>query len=119
MLHALIMAGEPMGRDTAACIGLGAALIARRDPDATMIVSPADHAIEPAQEFRRCLQVAANLVDENPSALVTIGIPPTFPATGYGYIHRGEPLGHRQGIGVFRVKMFREKPTFDVAQQFL
>jgi mannose-1-phosphate guanylyltransferase len=111
--------GEPMGRDTAACIGLGAALIAHQDPEATMIVMPADHVIEPAQEFRRCIQVGANLVEENPGALVTIGIPPTFPATGYGYIQRGEPLGHLQGIALFRVKMFREKPSFEVAQQFL
>src|SRR5215208_3522557 len=50
--------GEPMGRDTAACIGLGAALIARRDPDAIMLVSPADHVIEPAELFRRTVHAA-------------------------------------------------------------
>jgi mannose-1-phosphate guanylyltransferase len=111
--------GEPVGRDTAACIGLGAALIAKRDPDAAMIVMPADHVIEPVQEFRRGVQAAFALVSENPKALVTIGIRPTFPATGYGYIQRGEPLGQRQGANVFRVAAFREKPSFDVAQQML
>src|SRR6266581_3015426 len=63
--------GEPCGRDTAACIGLGAALIARHDGDATMIVTPADHVIEPAQEFRRGVHVAQLMAEEHPSALVT------------------------------------------------
>jgi len=111
--------GEPCGRDTAACIGLGAALIARQDPAATMLVLPADHMIEPAQEFRRAVYAAANVAEENPQALTTFGIPPTYPATGYGYIHRGTPAGQRQGIGVFRVQSFREKPKPDVAEQFV
>lgn len=111
--------GEPCGRDTAACIGLGAALIVKRDPDAAMIVMPADHVIEPVQEFRRAVQAGLSLVQDNPASLVTIGIPPTFPATGYGYIQRGEALSPRQGTNVFRVAAFREKPTFDVAQQMV
>src|SRR5437879_10052491 len=81
--------GEPLGRDTAACIGLGAALIARQDPAATMLVMPADHVIEPAQEFRRAAQVAEQMANEHPSALLTFGIPPTYPAMGYGYNQRG------------------------------
>ena len=111
--------GEPMGRDTAPCIGLGAALIARNDPDATMIVMPADHAIEPAQEFRRAVHAAAQLADEFPDALITFGIRPLGPATGYGYIHRGEPLAQRQGVSAFRVRAFREKPSRDVAQKYV
>src|SRR5437870_1260912 len=63
--------GEPCGRDTAACIGLGAALIAAKDPSATMIVTPADHVIEPVQEFRRAVHVAAQMAEEHSSALVT------------------------------------------------
>src|SRR5439155_21180305 len=101
--------GEPCGRDTAACIGLGAALIARRDPDATMIVTPADHIIEPAAEFVRAVRAAALVVDEFPKALVTFGIVPTFPATGYGYIHRGEELERRQNVSAYKVREFREK----------
>jgi len=111
--------GEPSGRDTAACIGLGAALVALREPDAAMIVMPADHVIEPAQEFRRAVQAGLALVNEAPNTLVTIGIPPTFPATGYGYIHRGAAQPTRLGTNVFRVAAFREKPSFDVAQTML
>jgi mannose-1-phosphate guanylyltransferase len=111
--------GEPMGRDTAPCIGLGAALIARQDPDATFIVMPADHAIEPAQEFRRAVHAAAQLADEFPDALITFGIRPLGPAAGYGYIHRGEPVAQRQGVDAFRVRGFREKPSREVAQKYL
>ncbi len=111
--------GEPCGRDTAACIGLGAALMARQDADAAMIVMPADHVIEPVQEFRRAVHVADGLVQENPEALVTMGIPPTYPATGYGYIHRGAELAQRQGLGIYRVQAFREKPAADMAERFL
>ena len=80
-----------------ACIGLGAALIARTDPDATIIVMPADHLIEPVQEFRRAVHAAEQFADDFPDALLTFGIEPTFPATGYGYIHRGERAGHAPG----------------------
>src|SRR4029079_8732338 len=78
--------GEPCGRDTAACIGLGAALIARQDPEAVMLVMPADHVIEPAQEFRRAAHVANQMAEEHPNSLIPFGIPPTYPATLYGYI---------------------------------
>ena len=111
--------GEPCGRDTAACIGLGAALLVREDPDAVMLVTPADHVIEPVQEFRRAVHGAQQMAQEHPQALITFGIPPTYPATGYGYIHRGEEVANRQGIGVFRVQAFREKPAHDVAEQFV
>jgi len=111
--------GEPCGRDTAACIGVGAALIARRDPHAVMMVMPADHVIEPAQEFRRAAHAAEQLAEEHPDALITIGIVPTFPATGYGYIHRGAPVAPRQGAATFRVQAFREKPKLPVAEQFV
>jgi len=111
--------GEPFGRDTAPAIGLGAALIARQDPEAVMIVMPADHVIEPVQEFRRAAQVAARMAEENPSALVTFGITPTYPATGYGYIHRGPRVAERQGVSVFRVEAFKEKPPPDRAERFV
>jgi mannose-1-phosphate guanylyltransferase len=110
--------GEPCGRDTAACIGLGAALIARQDPTATMLVMPADHIIEPVQEFCRAAQAAELMAEEHPRALVTLGIPPTYPAIGYGYIHRGAEVGHRQGLPVYLVQAFKEKPVQDVAERF-
>jgi len=111
--------GEPCGRDTAACIGLGAALIARHDPSAVMLVMPADHVIEPVQEFRRASHAGEQLAEENPQALITFGIPPTYPATGYGYIHRGEERPGRQGASVYRVRQFREKPDAELAEKFL
>jgi mannose-1-phosphate guanylyltransferase len=111
--------GEPCGRDTAPCIAVGAALIRQVDPDAVMAVMAADHVIEPAQELRRAVQVAELTVIDNPSALVTIGITPTFAATGYGYIERGPEVARRQGIGVHRVQAFREKPRPEVAREFV
>ena len=111
--------GEPCGRDTAPCIGLGAALIARDDPDAVMLTTPADHVIEPVQEFRRAVLAAVQTAEEHPSALVTFGIPPTFPSTGYGYIHRGAEVGRRNGVGALRVRGFREKPNADLAEHFV
>jgi mannose-1-phosphate guanylyltransferase len=111
--------GEPTGRDTAACIGLGAALIAREDPDATILVTPADHIIEPAGEFRRAVHVAEQMANEHPGAIVTFGIQPTFPSTGYGYIHRGPQVAKRQGVAVYRVAAFKEKPLQPVAEQFV
>jgi mannose-1-phosphate guanylyltransferase len=111
--------GEPCGRDTAACIALGAALIARSDPEAIMLVMPADHVIEPAQEFARAVHVAEHMARESPASLITFGIRPTGPATGYGYIHRGPEIAHRQGVRVFRVQGFREKPNQETAERMI
>jgi mannose-1-phosphate guanylyltransferase len=111
--------GEPCGRDTAPCIGLGAALVALHDPGAVMLVTPADHVIEPVQEFRRAAQVAAAMAEEHPAALITFGIPPTFPSTGYGYVRRGAEVAHRNGVGVWRASGFTEKPNAEVAEGFV
>jgi mannose-1-phosphate guanylyltransferase len=111
--------GEPFRRDTAAAVALGAALIAREDPAATILVTPADHVIEPAQEFRRAAHVAEQMAQERPNALITFGIPPTYPATGYGYIHRAGELANRQGISVYRVRGFKEKPPQELAEQYV
>jgi mannose-1-phosphate guanylyltransferase len=110
--------GEPVGRNTAPCIGLGAALIARQDPDAVMLVSPADHVIEPRPEFRRTVLAAQCMTQTHPAALITFGIQPTFAATGYGYIQRGPLLKSTDGISVFRVKSFEEKPPQEKAERF-
>ena len=84
-----------------------------------MLATPADHVIEPVQEFRRAVLAAAQTAEEHPSALVTFGIPPTFPSTGYGYIQRGPEVGQPQGVSVCRVRGFREKPNADLAERFL
>ena len=111
--------GEPCPRDTAPCVALGAALIAARDPDGIMLVMPADHMIEPSQEFRRIVHAAEHLAAEHPSSLITFGITPTWASTGYGYIHKGESLPGRQGLGVYRVNRFREKPDEATAQEYV
>src|SRR5437588_8884999 len=74
--------GEPCGKDTAACIALAAALIARRDASAVMLVMPADHVIEPVADFHRAVNVAQQMVELHPKSLVTFGVPPTYPAIG-------------------------------------
>lgn len=111
--------GEPAGRDTAPCVALAAALIFRRDPHATMLVLPADHVIEPVQEFRRIVHAAEQLAAENPEALITFGIQPTWPSTGYGYIRRGMKQPARQGVSAYRVESFREKPDAATASGYV
>lgn len=118
-LPARQIVGEPQGRDTAACIGLGAALISRVDPTATMIVLSADHVIEPEREFHRAVHAAEQFTADYPNALLTFGIRPTFPSTGYGYIQRGESVGQRQGVSATRVQAFKEKPNADTAERFV
>ncbi len=111
--------GEPMGRDTAACVGLGAALVQNVDRDATIMVMPADHLIEPEQEFRRAAHAAEQFANDFPDCLLTFGISPTYPSQGYGYIRRGERVGTRQSIPISQVQKFREKPNLSEAEQFL
>jgi len=80
--------GEPAKRDTAPCIGLAAAWVAAKDPDATMVVMPADHVISPDDVFQKSLQHAADLVEQDPTRIVTFGIKPSYPAEVFGYIER-------------------------------
>ncbi|MER3416810.1 MAG: mannose-1-phosphate guanylyltransferase [Gemmataceae bacterium] len=111
--------GEPCGRDTAACLALGTLLAARRQPDTVVVATPADHIIEPVQQFRRAIQSACQVAQECPRALITLGIAPSSPATGYGYIQRGELLSRRLGLGVYRVRAFREKPPLELAREYV
>ena len=109
---------EPVGRDTAACIGYAACLVRHRDPDALMAVLPSDHVISPARRFIESLQAAQETVLKM-NGLVTFGIRPSWPHTGMGYIHRGEPVDVVNGFKVFRLRRFREKPNLELAQQFI
>src|SRR5947209_17398057 len=112
-LPAANVVAEPCPRDTAPCVGLAASIVAREDPDGTMIVMPADHVIRPRETFLATVRAAAAVVEADPSAFVTFGIRPTRPETGYGYIERGEALAPREGVAVHRVAQFREKPDLD------
>src|SRR5262245_60120489 len=111
--------GEPGGRDTAPCVGLGAAIISKVDPDATIAVMPADHAIEPVPEFNRAIHAAEQFATDFPEKLVTFGIRPTFPSTGYGYIRRGESAGSRQNVNAAHVIEFAEKPIANIAEEYI
>lgn len=109
--------GEPEGRGTAPPSALAAMLLLERDPEAVTFILPADHVIPNAPAFRAALVAATEVA--NRDYLVTLGITPSFPETGYGYIEAGDSLTETNGQRVLRVRRFLEKPTLQVAQQFL
>jgi mannose-1-phosphate guanylyltransferase len=108
---------EPLPRGTASVVGLGALALQQRDPQATMAILTSDHYIANEARYRDLLRTAYSVAQEG--HLVTLGIAPTFPATGYGYIQRGEPLGNFGGMQVYRVLRFKEKPGEAQARQML
>ena len=111
---------EPLGRNTAAAIALAAIHVrhAEKGRDALLAVLPADHYIEQAANYRKIVNAALELA-RNPGRMVVLGIPPTRPDTGFGYIERmGEAL-RSQGLAVFAVRRFTEKPRQAVAQEYL
>ncbi len=116
---------EPCKRNTAPCIALAAHMIVRRDPDAVMAVMPADHVIADEDAFREAVRYAEALVEEDPRRLITFGIPPTYPAEGFGYIERGAAVEAKarerfaNPPGTFRVERFREKPDQATASEYL
>src|SRR5260370_1024318 len=110
---------EPCPRDTAACVGLAAQIVAQHDPDGVMIVMPADHVIEPREKFLQNVQAAVAVIADEPDALITFGIKPNRAETGYGYIKRGPSKGSKEGIAVFEVERFCEKPDRPTAERFL
>ncbi|MDD5087357.1 MAG: mannose-1-phosphate guanylyltransferase [bacterium] len=108
---------EPMGRNTAPAIGLSAVHLLHSDPDAVMIVLPADHRIQDLAAFRECLRKAVEMTEQS-ERLATIGITPTRPETGYGYIQT-DRTAKELAPGVWRVKTFAEKPNAATAKLFL
>ena len=108
---------EPCGRNTAPCIGWAAARITQIDPDAQLLVMPADHTIAPVAAFTRCVREACDWIAANPDASVLFGVPPTYPATGFGYIERGARVDESRRVE--QVPSFREKPALAVAQEFV
>jgi mannose-1-phosphate guanylyltransferase len=112
---------EPVGRNTAPCIGLAALHIRRLDPEGVMVVVPADHVISNVEDFHRVLRLAVVTAWES-KGLLTIGIKPTHPETGYGYIQMHTEDAARTpnySRGVRRVKTFAEKPNLQTAERFL
>ena len=130
--------GEPLGRNTAPCIGLAAQRIVQKDAHAQMLVCPADHIIRPHEAFHDTVLRAAELLRESDDSeepwTFTFGIKPRYPATGFGYIERGKPLSgaaadsemaendianNETSSRGFRVQSFKEKPSPDVAKTYL
>jgi mannose-1-phosphate guanylyltransferase len=109
---------EPLGRNTAAAIGLAAFHLANRHGDALMAVLPADSYIADVPRYRKLVRAALELAS-SPGNLVVMGIPPTRPETGYGYIERGAEAARPQGEIAFAVKRFTEKPEPVVAQKYV
>ncbi len=107
--------GEPEGRDTANAIALGAAILAGKAPDATMAVFTADHVIRPVEDFAKSIRQACDIAEQNPGALLTFGIKPTWPHTGLGYIHCKKQVGD----GVHEVAAFKEKPDHQTARRYV
>ncbi|MFN0196543.1 MAG: mannose-1-phosphate guanylyltransferase [Planctomycetaceae bacterium] len=108
---------EPCARNTAPAIGLAAIHLMSVDPDAVMLVLPADHVISPDEVFVQAVNDAVSIVGDDPNRLVTFGVVPTFPATGFGYIERGDKLA--KDSPAFRVASFREKPNEPTATEYV
>ena len=109
---------EPFGRNTAPCIALTAYKLVEEDPEAVMAVLPADHLIGKEAGFCDALRLAADTVAQN-AYLLTFGIVPDRPETGYGYIRIGAPLGDGDAETVRRVDRFVEKPDLDTARSYV
>ena len=109
---------EPTGRNTAAAIGLAAIHLAHAYGDALMAVLPSDSYIADAARYRKLVLAALELA-RTPGNLVVLGIPPTRPETGYGYIERGEICARPRGVAAFAVRRFTEKPQLPVARKYV
>src|SRR5258706_187529 len=117
------LVAEPVGRDTCAAVTLGAALVGARSTTGVMAVLPADHVIPEEKKFQQVLADAFDLASRG-QGIVTIGIKPTEPATGYGYIHTGMELPTPPGAKntkttFFKAERFVEKPNYDTALGYL
>lgn len=110
--------GEPIGRDTAAAVACGAALVAARDPEGVFAVLTADQVMGDLDLFRATLRGGLHLASVH-DILVTIGIRPSYPSTGFGYIEAGELFAEEAGVRFQKAVRFVEKPTEPIARQYL
>ncbi len=109
---------EPEGRDTAAAVGLASAIIGARDPNGVFAILPADHVIHNGKKYQSDLKAAFAAAAAEP-VMVTIGIAPTEPATGFGYVQRAKPWKKIRRKTVYGVKRFVEKPDLKTAKKYL
>lgn len=108
---------EPIGRNTAPAIGLAAIYLDKIVPNSTMLILPADHLIKRVNEFYNCVRFAYQIAEQG--YLVTFGIPPTAPDTGFGYIQTGKPYQIYQNMKSFHTLRFTEKPNLTLAKKYL
>jgi len=108
---------EPSRRNNAAAVGLAIAIIQKRDPEAVVAILTADHHIQKQQAFKDVLRAAYTIASQD--YIVTLGISPSFPATGFGYIQQGETLGEVKGFAYHQAEKFTEKPDVVRATQFI
>jgi len=108
---------EPAPRGTASAVGLAAAVLQKRDPNAAMAILPSDHFIRNRDLFHYLLRAAFDVAENG--YLVTLGIAPIHPSTAYGYIQQGPPLSGGYNYSVYEVKSFVEKPSEETAQKLL
>jgi mannose-1-phosphate guanylyltransferase len=111
--------GEPEGRNTAPAVGYATLKILQEDPEALISVSPADHYIGKVDIFNKAFNDAYKFLSDKPEYLVTIGIKPTEPHSGYGYIKMGDKVENKHSDSVFSVEKFVEKPNTETAKRFL
>lgn len=110
--------GEPVGKDTAPAVGIISTIIHHKDPNAVILVTPADHVILKEKLFRHLLEVGEQVAAEGPN-VVTIGIKPTCPETGYGYIQMSEKLRTIEEVEVREAAAFKEKPNLQTAEEYV
>lgn len=109
---------EPAARNTAPTIGLAAHEILRRDPQGLLVVLPSDHLINKPAEFRRALAAACTTASPEGRSVI-LGLKPTRPETGYGYLRLGRRSGRCEGQEIYRVEKFVEKPSLDLARRYM
>ena len=117
--------GEPVGRNTAPCVGLASIILRQFDEKAKMLIVPSDHLIQDVDEYLITVKAGLKFVETN-DAIVTMGINPSHPETGYGYIQFLEDKyltvdanGSQEKVNIYKVKTFAEKPSLETAKEFL
>lgn len=110
---------EPTRRNTAAAVGLEAVYVFHRDPDGVITGVPSDHVIKDIRKFQKILRVAEKYLQSNPEYIFSIGIKPTFPHAGLGYIEMGDQITKIRNEKIFQVVRFKEKPDKKTAKRFI
>ncbi len=106
---------EPIGRNTAPCVALSAMIVKERDPDGVIAVLPADHVITKPDKLRATVDKILARLNASPDRLATIGVKPSYPETGYGYIKRGDAISE----SIYKVDKFLEKPDAETAKEYV